>query len=151
MASPLLRPAIDRSWEEDLIAEARDLRRANAAMQEEKVELKRQLSEKRPPVEYEPRKVVKKMRREGPDLRMSVADGNGLWEDHPDVVKESRYKCPFCAKRYSSKPSLSQHKYQSHNGVGNTPKMKLCNVCGFHFAVNNFKVHKCVKSGSPPT
>jgi hypothetical protein len=154
LSSPFLRPVTDQTYEEERIAENRDLRKANTMLLEEKETLKRKLFEKESEIpaqtqRYEPKKVAKKVRRQGPaGHAMSSADGNFLWEDSPKEVKERPFKCPSCASRFTNKHGLSQHKYQQHKGQNNTPNMKLCEVCHFSFAVNNFSHHKCQKTST---
>jgi hypothetical protein len=153
LASPFLRPLSSQTYDEERIAENRDLRKANSTLQEEKEILRRRLAEKessvQQPVNYEPKKAAKIVRRQGPaGHQMSSADGNFLWEDCPKEVKERPFKCPTCASRFTNKHGLNQHKYQQHKGENQTANMKLCKDCQFSFAVNNFSHHKCKKTST---
>jgi hypothetical protein len=168
-----LRPVPDYTWEENQIAENQDMRKANDRLKRENESLKMsiattstsiatsataiydpataarisQSSADSPDDLYDPRQVLERLPRPGPDVRMSAADGNGLWTERPEIVEEKPFPCTFCGKRYKTSGVLSSHRFTQHGGPNNTVKMKHCDKCQYDVPYNNFKHHqsKCAK------
>jgi hypothetical protein len=152
IASCHLRPIPNYKWETKLTDELKELRKTNAKLVEQNESLqaktaKAQTVQDEPnagPV-YDPKKVTTKMPRPGPDLRMSAADGNGIWKPREPAV-EKPFLCTLCGKRYKSSHSLANHRYHYHGGIDKKPKIKRCEKCKEMCPMNNFARHKCDNS-----
>jgi hypothetical protein len=150
IASYHLRPIPDYKWESELTDELNQLKKTNAKLVNENESLKARpvdtvQDEPNPGPGYDPKKVTTKMPRPGPDLRMSVADGNGMWKPREPAV-EKPCLCTLCGKRYKSAHSLANHRYHYHGGIDKMPKTKNCEKCKELCPLNNFARHKCDKS-----
>jgi hypothetical protein len=155
LSSTFLRPFVDSSVEEMLKSENHDLQKKNKRLEVE-IKLLRNADSTAPsaadtPVavatrreDHEPtRAVARPMPRPGPDLRMSVADGSGLWQNNSVAANKKPFNCPICSRGFKSTHGLSVHKYAAHGGVDNGPRLKECQICHLGFPVNNFKKHDC--------
>jgi hypothetical protein len=150
-----LRPLIDYSWKNDMTERISQLEKENAKLAEENVSLQRKVGTGREvqvvqlKKTYDPKKATKKIRSNGPDQRLSAADGNGQWRnDRPE--NKQPYQCQFCNKKYKTSGSLSSHRYLYHGAADKTEAMAKCKDCQLDFPKNNFKKHNCTKVPKGP-
>jgi hypothetical protein len=163
LSSTFLRPFVDSSVEELLIGENHDLQKKTTRLEAE-IKLLRNADNTATsaagadtpgadtPVavaaereDHEPtRALARQLPRPGPDLRMSVADGSGLWQNNSVATNKKPFNCPICSRGFKSTHGLSVHKYAAHGGVDNGPRLKECQICHLAFPVNNFKKHDCM-------